>query len=734
MKILGTLFLSSLILVLGACGGGNSSPNVITPLVSGNWQFTISTPTDNSYAGGLQGGFLVQDKEGALTGSIVYSVSLPQPPPTPPRVCNSGTAAISGTLKGQAVSFTALAGTQTFTFTGTLSSDNKSMGGTYASTDGTAADGSPCGTEQNGLQWSAAFVPPLTGPFQGILHSTNGANGLQNIAFPVFGTLEQGDNQGAGSATITGTLTALSSQIGSYPCFDTATLTGQISGNTLVLNIFTSNGLDAGQIGGLSPNQPVTVSGTQAGYVIRDFLGGGYALNTKTCPGASLANPGDSGNVCLSVGSTNACTQPLTLSPAFVTFSPQLVGTSPAQQTITLSNSDPSNATLSGLSLSFLTNSGSFGFESDFNGLSNFTEQDDCSSFPGASFDLLPMQSCSITVKFSPQQSCPWLPSGTPPFGAPPAKCPVPMTATLVVNSPKSADNNKAFAVKITGTGLSAIAPSVPELDFGSQALGGSSVPQLLTFTNQSLKTIQILPAASTPCKNSDLVNLPHPLTNDGSVDGIRVARTDAFASIQPNPPSITYFCDADSVSGLPNFQISSNTCLGRQLASQDTCSMQVTFVPQPGTDLAGPQGTGLDYFLELNTLQCDGSVSDACEIDSGRFPVELRSNPPSPLRMSPGAGLDFGTQKVGTTSSLLNVSLFNDPTDPHSSAVNITGIGVKGDYVETDDCPGALAPGAGCSVSVSFKPKAVGVDPGTVTITYNGGQTQIIYLRGSGE
>jgi len=42
---------------------------------------------------------------------------------------------------------------------------------------------------------------------------------------------------------------------------------------------------------------------------------------------------------------------------------------------------------------------------------------------------------------------------------------------------------------------------------------------------------------------------------------------------------------------------------------------------------------TGLDYFLELNTLQCSSAdnVTSNCEIDSGRFPVELKSESTKP-------------------------------------------------------------------------------------------------------
>jgi hypothetical protein len=101
---------------------------------------------------------------------------------------------------------------------------------------------------------------------------------------------------------------------------------------------------------------------------------------------------------------------------------------------------------------------------------------------------------------------------------------------------------------------------------------------------------------------------------------------------------------------------------------------------------------------------------------------------------MAPGAGLDFGPQAVGSPSTALEVTLFNDPADPNSAIVNLTGNIVKGDYTETDNCGFSLAPGGSCTLTLTFKPKVKGFDQGSVTITYNGGQTQIIYLRGIGQ
>jgi hypothetical protein len=105
---------------------------------------------------------------------------------------------------------------------------------------------------------------------------------------------------------------------------------------------------------------------------------------------------------------------------------------------------------------------------------------------------------------------------------------------------------------------------------------------------------------------------------------------------------------------------------------------------------------------------------------------------------MSPAAGLDFGSQLVGSTTASQSITLFNDPTDPNTATVNFVGkVLVKGDYAETDDCPFSLAPGSICTLTVTFNPKIVGFEPGTLTINYTpepGGVPQIVHLRGTGQ
>jgi hypothetical protein len=314
------------------------------------------------------------------------------------------------------------------------------------------------------------------------------------------------------------------------------------------------------------------------------------------------------------------------------------------------------------------------------------------------------------------------------------------LNAALTVNNVPSVDNDQKFTVPITGNGLSFIQPSTSELDFGAEAFGEASLPQLLSFTNYGATPVQILPKAA--CVNSFFGQtrpLPHPLVESSAAAGLQVVNN---LTQDTNNFTIDYSCDYDSNTLLPNFQISSDTCTGALLAPQATCSLSLVFVPQSLATYSG----ALDYFLELNTVQCTDPVnappsqSNPCELDGGRLPVELRANLTSPLRMSPSAGLDFGIIPVNKSSVTQTVTLLNDPNPANSQTVTFVGkVAVSGSYSETDDCPFSLAPGASCTLTVKFKPSAAGHASGTLAINYTTSsnssfQTQPVFLRGIGQ
>ena len=780
LKGYGTLFLVLTIVVLAACGGGTqtdpaaikSSPQNPGSL-AGNWQFTMSGPPDNSFTGVLQGGFLLQDAVGIngsskVHGNINYLIT--NAGTTTP--CGRGAALVNGTINSNLVTLTATAGTETFTLNGTLGTDGSSMAGTYSFEAGTdATTGGPCGTAQMGLAWSAKLVPAIAGDVQGFLHSSVGTFNGQNIT--LTGNLNQDANIGSASAAVTGWLT-----FQGYSCLGSShqsvTVTGSISGDSLLLYLFSDSGVNIGYIGQLPGTTDTSTAANFAsiasgGYAVQGT--GAYGVTTKSCP-SGTSSAGDRGNVCLGFG-TSACTQPVSLystvepppgsiptdyvAPTLtsVSFPPVLLGANPSSQTVAITNTDPSGLSVTGLTLVWTPFVGTqlFSGFSDFNGLPNFTEQDTCAaggtwtggSWNSNSFNLAPRQSCLVTFTFSPQQSCTWIPvvagslhPGTPPSQCPPflgssVSSPPVLQGSLRVMSPKSADSLKSFLLLVSGVGMSAIVPSTPELDFGSEAVSESSAPQSLSFTNRGLGPVQILAPTSTPCVGTHTVPQDAQL---GLLSGLQVVQGLASLDVNPKEPhSVVVDCDSDSSTGLPNFQISSDSCSGKLLMPQEACSLKISYVPQSNA----VTGFGQDYFLGLNTQLCSGAGQSNCEIDSGRFPVELKTVDPSPLRMTPGAGVDFGYQVRGTYSTPMTVTLTNDSNDPHAGTVQFNGIVVSGDYQEMDDCGSSLDPGKSCTVTVVFNPSTSGFDPGSIKISistpgYPSTSLQTITLRGFGQ
>ena len=331
-KVVLALGLLTLGFLMG-CGGSSSSTTQSSgqPLTQ-NWQLTMASQVDSQgnplFTGGLAGGFLLQ-KGNAVSGSLTYSIF----PAGSPAACAAGSAPVSGTVSGETATLKALAGGQTFTLTGSLASDG-SMMGTYTTTDGAPlAGGGTCGIAQTGLAWSAHSVPSISGSFQGNFHHGQVSS--------ITGTLLQGANTGATSATVTGEIFSVD-----YTCFTHASLNGTISGTSVLLNIIGDNGLTIGQIG--SNGQPgsalapavvqQTVGGS--GLIVRGTTanGNGYAVTTSACPGGSSA--GDSGSVCLGVGTATGCAQPLSFSLSSLIFPTQPVGTA-RSQTLTITNTDP---------------------------------------------------------------------------------------------------------------------------------------------------------------------------------------------------------------------------------------------------------------------------------------------------------------------------------------------------------------------------------------------------------
>jgi uncharacterized delta-60 repeat protein len=92
---------------------------------------------------------------------------------------------------------------------------------------------------------------------------------------------------------------------------------------------------------------------------------------------------------------------------------------------------------------------------------------------------------------------------------------------------------------------------------------------------------------------------------------------------------------------------------------------------------------------------------------------------------------LAFGKKVLGTTSTAKVVTL----TNTGAGTLNISNVSINGDFtIASKTCGMTVAPGAGCTVNVTFTPTLIGVRHGTLTFTDNAPTSpQTVPLTGTG-
>jgi hypothetical protein len=111
----------------------------------------------------------------------------------------------------------------------------------------------------------------------------------------------------------------------------------------------------------------------------------------------------------------------------------------------------------------------------------------------------------------------------------------------------------------------------------------------------------------------------------------------------------------------------------------------------------------------------CD-DFGSSCGVAEGSYLFALYPMLSTPFKaVSPGS-LNFGSLGVGTTSAPQTITISN----PSNVSFNIASVVASGNFSQTNNCGGSLAPGAHCAVTVSFTPTAAGSESGAITITDN--------------
>ncbi|HET9088274.1 MAG TPA: choice-of-anchor D domain-containing protein [Acidobacteriaceae bacterium] len=142
--------------------------------------------------------------------------------------------------------------------------------------------------------------------------------------------------------------------------------------------------------------------------------------------------------------------------------------------------------------------------------------------------------------------------------------------------------------------------------------------------------------------------------------------------------------------------------------------------------------GTGLPLApaVTLTATPASGGVLRVGTYGRGIWETPLLTSIPlTTMTLTPSA-LTFGSQEVQTSSSAQTVAV----TNTGSGNLTLGTIVVTGDFLEQNNCPAALSPGAACQISVTFTPGTTGTRNGTMTVPGNisGGQ-ESVSLSGTG-
>jgi hypothetical protein len=156
---------------------------------------------------------------------------------------------------------------------------------------------------------------------------------------------------------------------------------------------------------------------------------------------------------------------------------------------------------------------------------------------------------------------------------------------------------------------------------------------------------------------------------------------------------------------------IAENNC-GSSLPAGASCTIRVAFNP---SDKGGRSGAV--------TITDDAANSPQTSALTGTGTV---------VQLTP-MNVDFGNQRVGTTSRPQRVTL----TNTGSTALSIRGIGIVGnnfgDFVETTTCGSSVPANSSCAINVRFRPTATGLRTASVKVQHDGGGAQPVKLRGRG-
>ncbi len=315
----------------------------------------------------------------------------------------------------------------------------------------------------------------------------------------------------------------------------------------------------------------------------------------------------------------------------------------------------------------------------------------------------------------------------------------------------------------LLGVAISPVVSLSPiSINFGNQAVGIPSAPQTVTVTNTGTISLTVTNIAKSgdfsQTNNCATVAVSASctitVTFTPAVSGPRTGAIIITDNASGSPHLVRLFGAGISGSLGPRVSLS-NLALnfGVQATSTTSAAKGVTLTNSGDSTLTVSSVSATGDFAQTNNC---GSLSagGGCTINvtftpttsgarTGRVTiVDNAAGSPHVIRLfgtgSSGSApvisfssvsVNFGNQANGTTSAARAVTVTNTGT----ATLNITNLAVSGEFAASG-CLTSLAPGAACTLSITFTPTALGNRTGRVTLTDNAaGSPHVIRLFGKG-
>lgn len=308
------------------------------------------------------------------------------------------------------------------------------------------------------------------------------------------------------------------------------------------------------------------------------------------------------------------------------------------------------------------------------------------------------------------------------------------------------------------------VSVSPASLAFGDQTIGTSSAPQTVTLTNLKPSALKINSIGIGGTDSSDFsqtnncgtsvpahgscqikvtftpqatgylyASLNLAFQGSGSpltlpLDGIGVT-----AIVTLTPQKLSFHTQLIGVASSPQVATLANTGTGAVTISSISINGPFTQTNDCPASLAA--STNCDIFVRFAPQkkgEAEGtlSVSD----DATGSPQEVSLSGVGTVVTFLPQGVNFGDQKVGTSSPPVAVKLFNKGRTTLSiTQITIAGTN-SGDFSEKNNCGQSVPTHGHCTITVTFTPTATGPRAAAVSVSDDGGGSpQLVPLAGTG-